>query len=236
MAKNKTDLFALINTNIQDNTTKDITAAEMREVETQNADSALNVLEPSAQTVAGPVNFSGLLQNGGKNVLVGAKETEVLRAFSTAASQTPTALNTPIQIEFGSAQKTGSDPVMLASNGLLTVNQTGTYALRIKLQNGRVGAAGVSYLFSRIMKGLTQVGVSQCVKLSSTDSLIPTDSRVVVDLLAGDTVYIQMVRDSAGGAGNNSGGVYAQSSDPANGWALSPSALLVVSRIDGITS
>lgn len=234
MAKNKSDLFALINANEADNTTGQITASKVREVDTQVADSALNVLEPSAQTVAGPVNFAGLLQKGSKNVLVGAKETEVLRAFSTAASQTPTALNTPIQIEFGAAQKTASEPVKLAANGLVTVNQTGTYAVRMKLQNGRVGASGVSYLFSRIMKGVTQVGVSQCVKLSSPDSLIPTDSRVVMDLLAGDTIYCQLVRDSAGGAGNNSGGIYSQASS--NGWALSPSALLVISRIDGVTS
>ena len=234
MAKNKAELFALINTNEADNTTGQITASKVRAVDTQVADSALNVLETTTQTVAGPVNFTNSLQKGGKNVLVGAKETEVLRAFSTAEIQEPTAINIPIQIEFGAAQKTASDPVMLAANGLVTVNQSGTYAVRVKLQNGRVGASGVSYLFSRIMKGVTQVGVSQCVKLSSPDSLIPTDSRVVMDLLAGDTIYVQIVRDSAGGAGSNSGGVYSQTSS--NGWALSPSALLVISRIDGVTS
>ena len=234
MAKNKAELFALINTNEADNTTGQITASKVRNVDTQVADSALNVLEPSTQTVAGPVNFTNSLQKGGKNVLVGAKETEVLRAFSTEASQTPTALNIPIQIEFGAAQKTASDPVMLAANGLVTVNQSGTYAVRVKLQNGRVGASGVSYLFSRIMKGAKQVGVSQCVELSSPDSLIPTDSRVVVDLLAGDTLYCELVRDSAGGAGNNSGGIYRQTC--ASGWNMSPSALLVISRIDGFTS
>lgn len=231
MAKNKSDLFALINTNIQDNTTKDITAAEIREVETQNADSALNVLEPSAQTVAGPVNFADTLQKGGKNVLVGAIETELLRASSTASTQQPTSLGSAIKVEFGPAQKTASDPVMLSAAGDITINQTGVYAVRIKLQFGRSGAVGVSYLSTRIMKGAAQFGATQCTRLSSSDSIIPTDSRVVMSLLAGDIISLQLIRDSLG---SNSGGLFAQASS--HGWALAPSALLVVTRIDGVTS
>lgn len=231
MAKNKADLFALINTNIQDNTTKDITSAEMREVETQNADSALNVLEPSAQTVVGPVNFSGLLQKGGKDVLVGSVETDILRAFSTASTQQPTSTGSAIQVEFGAAQLTASDPVMLSAAGAVTINQTGTYAFRFKLQFGRSGATGISYLSTRIMKGAAQFGSTQCTRLSSSDSIIPTDSRVVMNLLAGDVITMQLIRDALGA---NAGGLFAQTSS--HGWSLAPSALLVVSRINGVTS
>ena len=231
MAKNKADLFALINANIQDNTTKDITAAEMREVDTQVADSALNVLEATEQTVAGPVNFTNSLQKGGKNVLVGAVETELLRASSTASDQQPTSLGVPIKVEFGPAQKTASDPVMLSAAGDVTINQTGTYAFRFKLQFGRSGATGISYLATRIMKGAAQFGATQCTRLSSSDSIIPTDSRVLMNLLAGDVITLQLIRDSIGA---NAGGLFAQTSS--HGWDMAPSALLVVSRIDGVTS
>ena len=231
MAKNKADLFALINTNEADNTTGQITASKVREVDTQVADSALNVLETTAQTVAGPVNFAGSLQKGGKNVLVGAKETEVLRAFSTASTQQPTSTGYAIQVEFGAAQLTASDPVMISAAGAVTINQTGTYAFRFKLQFGRYGATGISYLATRIMKGAAQFGATQCTRLSSSDSIIPTDSRVVMSLLAGDVITMQLIRDSLGA---NAGGLFAQPSS--HGWALAPSALLVVSRIDGVTS
>lgn len=231
MAKNKSDLFALINSNEADNTTGQITASKVREVDTQVADSALNVLEPSAQTVAGPVNFTNSLQKGGKNVLVGAVETEILRAQSLVASQQPASLGVAIQLEFGAAQKTASDPVMISAAGVVTINQTGTYAFRFKLQFGRSGATGVSYLSTRIMKGATQFGSTQCTRLSSSDSIIPTDSRVVMSLVAGDVITMQLIRDSLGA---NAGGLFAQTSS--HGWALAPSALLVVSRIDGVTS
>jgi hypothetical protein len=231
MAKNKADLFALINANEADNTTGQITASKVREVDTQVADSALNVLEASAQTVAGPVNFTGLLQKGGKSVLVSAVETDILRASSTASTQEPTSLGVPIQVEFGPAQNTASDPVMLSSAGAITINQTGTYAIRFKLQFGRSGASGISYLATRIMKGAAQFGATQCTRLSSSDSIIPTDSRVVMSLLAGDVITMQLIRDSLG---TNAGGLFAQTSS--HGWALAPSALLVVSRIDGVTS
>lgn len=231
MAKNKSDLFALINANEADNTTGQITASKVREVDTQVADSALNVLEASAQAVAGPVNFTNSLQKGSKNVLVGAVETELLRASSTASTQQPTSLGVPIKVEFGPAQKTASDPVMLSAAGDLTINQTGVYAVRIKLQFGRTGATGVSFLSTRILKGVTQFGATQCTRLSSSDSIIPTDSRVVMSLLAGDVISLQLIRDSLG---SNTGGLFSQTSS--HGWALAPSALLVVTRIDGVTS
>ena len=85
--KTKTELFTLINTNIPNNTNALITPTKLREVETQVADSTLNLAETSAQTVAGLCNFTGGLKKGGNDVIVGAREVEALRAHSLAASQ-----------------------------------------------------------------------------------------------------------------------------------------------------
>lgn len=225
--KTTAELLTLINTNIADNTTGAITPAKVREVDSQISDSGLNKLDTTSQSVAGPVVFNSTVKKGASDVLIGAKEIEVLRAYSTAVSQQPTALDTPIQIEFGAAQDNAY--FTLTAAGLLTCKVSGIYAIRIKLQNGRVGASGISYLFTRILKGATQVGVSQCTKLSSPDSIIPTDSRVVVNLLAGDTLSGQLVRDSHG---TNAGGLFGITSS--NGWVIAPSALAVITRIEGI--
>ena len=226
--KKTSDLLALINTNIADNTTGAVTPAKVREVESQSVDSALNKMDTTSQSVAGPVVFNAAVKIGANYVLTGVYEEEVLRAYSTAASQQPSTTNTPIQVEFGAAQA-GAE-MSLSGLGTVTCNSRGTYAFRFKLQFGRSGAAGVSYLMTRILKNGAQFGVTQSTRLSSSSSIIPTDSRVVMDLIAGDTVSMQFVRDSLG---DNSGGLFQQAASTP-GWGAAPSALIVASRIQGV--
>jgi len=225
--KNTADLIALINTNWLDNITKLISPAKSREVGSQLADSALNKMDTTLQSVAGPVAFVSTVTKGGKGVLIAARERDILRGFSTAATQRPTTLGTAIQVEFGAAN--AASELSLAANGTITCNVSGTYAIRFKLQFGRSGASGVSYLMTRILKNGVQFGVTQSTRLSSSDSIIPTDSRVVMGLLAGDTVNMELIRDSLG---VNSGGLYQQLSS--HGWSAAPSALLVASVIEGV--
>ena len=226
--KNTADLIALANANIPDNTTGLVSPADVRECLTQVADSGLNKLDTSFQSVASAVSFASTITTRGKSVLVAARERDILRGFSTAADQQPTTLGTAIQVEFGAAQI--STKLSLAANGTLTCNVSGTYAIRYKLQFGRSGASGVSYLMTRILKNGAQFGVTQSTRLSSSDSIIPTDSRVVMTLLAGDTVKMELVRDSLGA---NSGGLYQQAASTP-GWSAAPSALLVASVIEGV--
>lgn len=225
--KNTADLIALVNANWLDNITKLISPAKSREVGSQLADSALNKMDTTLQSVAGPVAFGSTVTKGGQGVLIAARERDILRGASTAAVQQPSALGTAIQVEFGPAQTTTE--LSLSATGTITCNVTGTYAFRFKDQFGRSGATGISYLMTRILKNGVQFGVSQSTRLSSSDSIIPTDSRVVIPLLAGDTVHMQLIRDSLGA---NSGGLYQQISS--HGWAAAPSALLVASVIEGV--
>ena len=204
MALDKSGMFTLIGNNLPDNDTGAITPAKLREVTTQLADSMLYAA-------------------------AGMKEVEVLRAPSTVA-QAPTAVDTALQLTFGSAQNSASNPVMINAAGLVTFNVAGNYAVRIKLQCGRTGATGTSILLSRILLGGTQFGSAACVKMTQTDATTPTDSRVVINATAGQTMAVQIMRDSSG---SNFGGVYPQAATVA-AWGTAPSALLVISRLEPV--
>lgn len=151
----------------------------------------------------------------------GVKEVEVLRASSTVA-QAPTAVDTALQLIFGAAQGTASNSVM--------INAAGSYAVRIKLQAGRTGASGTSILLSRILVNGSQYGSPAATKLVSADVTIPIESRVAVNVTAGQTMAVQIMRDSAGA---NFGGVYPQTATVA-AWGVAPSALLVISRLEPV--
>ncbi|EMJ0319317.1 hypothetical protein V7I88_004589 [Salmonella enterica] len=204
MAKTKSEMFALIGANLPDNTTGAITPEKLREVTTQLADSMLYAA-------------------------AGVKEVEVLRASSTIA-QAPTAVDTALQLSFGAAQGAASNPVMVNTAGLVTFNYAGNYAVRIKLQAGRTGASGTSILLSRILVNGAQYGSPAATKLVSADVTIPIESRVVINASAGQTMAVQIMRDSAG---TNFGGVYPQTATVA-AWGVAPSALLVISRLEPV--
>ena len=225
--KKTADLLALINANIADNTTGLVTPAKVREVESQIADSGLNKSDTTSQSVAGAVVFGSTVKKGANDVLVGVKEVDIIRGFSIASAQQPSALGTAIQVEFGAAQS--KPELSLSAAGTITCNIAGTYAFRFKLQFGRAGAGGISYLMTRILKNGAQFGVTQSTRLSSSDSIIPTDSRVLIDLIAGDTVSVQFIRDSIG---VNSGGLFKQVSS--HGWGAAPTALMVASKVVGV--
>lgn len=203
MAKTKSEIFTLIGSELPENTTGLITPAKLRGVLTQMADPPI---------YATP----------------GVKEVEVLRAASTVA-QAPTAVDTALQVSFGSAQGSASDPVMINAAGLVTFNTAGNYAVHIKLQAGRTGASGTSILLSRILLlNGAQYGSPAATKLVSADTTIPIESRVVINTTAGQTFAVQIMRDSAG---TNFGGVYPQVAT-VTAWGTAPSALLVISRLE----
>ncbi|AGF88932.1 hypothetical protein SP049_00055 [Salmonella phage FSL SP-049] len=204
MAKTKSEMFALIGANLPDNTSGAITPEKLREVTTQLADSMLYAA-------------------------AGVKEVEVLRASSTVA-QAPTAVDSALQLTFGAAQGTASNPVMINAAGLVTFNVAGNYAVRIKLQQGRTGSTGTSILLSRILLNGTQYGFPAAVKMENPNVIAVTESRVVLDVTAGATFSVQIMRDSSG---NNSGGVVPQAAT-VTAWGTAPSTLLVISHLEPV--
>ncbi|HCC9126650.1 TPA: hypothetical protein M8M82_004586 [Salmonella enterica subsp. enterica serovar Dublin] len=163
------------------------------------------------------------------SMLYGAKEVEVLRASSTDI-QAPSTTGTALTVAFGGAQKTSADPVMINASRVVTFNTAGNYAIRVKLQAGRTGASGTSILLSRVLLGGAQFGLPAATKLVSAESTIPIESCVVVNAAAGQTFTVEIMRDAAG---SNFGGLYPQVATVSS-WGVAPSALLVISRLEGV--
>lgn len=204
MALTKTEIFTKIATDLADNTTGAITPEVLRGVMTQLADSPIYAA-------------------------AGVKEVEVLRASSLVA-QAPTAVDTPLQVAFGAAQGSALTPVQISASGLVTFNEAGNYAVRIKLQAGRTGASGTSILLSRLLLAGAQYGSPAATKLVSADVTIPIESRVVINATAGQTFAVQIMRDSTG---SNFGGIFPQAA-AVTAWGTAPSALLVISRLEAV--
>ncbi|MND20266.1 hypothetical protein D3C87_989700 [compost metagenome] len=153
---------------------------------------------------------------------------QVLSGFSTAASQSPAALDTPLQIEFGAGSATPS--ATLASNGTLTFNIAGDYIITLFLRFGRTAGAGTSITLNRFLINGVQGLNSNAVKLPDQDSVIPFSTSLNVSATAGMTFQLQIMRDSAG---NNNGGLFRILPTVA-GWNLCPSATIVVSKFVGV--
>jgi len=146
---------------------------------------------------------------------------------STAASQNPVVLDTPIQVEFGVAQGGVNDPLQIDAAGNITCNEDGTYYFTITLQAGRTGSAGVSFLYGRLLVDGFQPASSVLVELDDANVIIPMQFDVVVPLTVGQVVTVEIYRDSAG---NNSGGI-AQGVPTIGTWNNASCASLTTSRL-----
>ena len=82
----------------------------------------------------------------------------------------------------------------------------------------------------RILVNGTQYGSPAATRITATASTVPTESRVVLNPTAGQTMAVQIMRDSAG---SNFGGVYPQAAT-VTAWGTAPSALLVISRLEPV--
>lgn len=153
---------------------------------------------------------------------------QVLSGFSTAATQNPSAVDTPIQIEFGAGVVTAA--ATLASNGTLTFNIAGDYIVTLFLRFGRTAGAGTSITLNRFLINGVQGLNSNAVKLPDQDSVIPFSTSLNLTATAGMTFQLQIMRDSAG---NNNGGL-TRILPTLAGWNLCPSATIVVSKFVGV--
>lgn len=152
---------------------------------------------------------------------------QVLSGFSNAATQQPSALDTPLQVEFGPGSVTPS--CTLASNGTLTFNQAGQYYITLFLRFGRTALAGTSILLNRFLINGTQGLNSNGVKLPDQDTVVPFSTSLVLTVTAGTTFQLQIARDSGG---NNAGGLF-RLLPTTLAWNLVPSATIVVSKFIG---
>ena len=149
-----------------------------------------------------------------------------LSSFSSV-NQNPSAVDTPLQITFGSAQSTAD--VSISSAGVITFNTSGNYLIDIFLRFGRSTSAGNAILLNRILKNGAQILNSNGLILSAATQTIPFSAAIPLTMAAGDTMTMEVARDSAG---TNDGGLFAVSPTIA-GWNIVPSATVVVNKFVG---
>ncbi len=154
---------------------------------------------------------------------------KILSQSSTKNNQQPTALDTPVIIEFGEAFGDSSDPIKLDDEGLFTVNESGSYFLKPFVHYGRTTSQGEVELFFRMILNGIQYGNSVFARLDDDDTVIPSSVETEIQLSAGDVFHYELIRDSANG-GINNGGIFTGRPTPL-GWNDAPCAAITISRL-----
>lgn len=143
-------------------------------------------------------------------------------------SQEPASLDIPIQVEFGPAQGTVSDPVMLSDTGEIKFNQAGLYLVTGFGNFERQGASGGTTVtaFIPLIDGV-QAAQTKAVELDKTGFMVPYEQTVPINIPEGGAVLTyEIMRDSSG---IDSGGLYSHN---INGpWTNVPSAEVRIFKI-----
>lgn len=202
---------------------KDIPDAQLHQI--KGAASASSGQVPIA-TGSGTADFGFLAWSQIANKPTVSGYQSKLSSFSSV-NQSPAAVNTPLQITFGSEQTTAD--VSISAAGLITFNTSGNYLIDIFLRFGRSTSAGNVILLNRILKNGAQILNSNGVILSAATQTIPFSAAIPLTMAAGDTMTMEVARDSAG---TNDGGLFVVSPTVA-GWNIVPSATVVVSKFVG---
>ena len=152
--------------------------------------------------------------------------TNVLNATDTH-NQTPSGLDTPLQVTFGIAQGTGTDPVMVDALGNITFNESGIYLFNGYANFERQGSSGGDAViaFRALLNGV-QAGVTKMVELKDVGTSVPYDLTLPINATAGDVLTWEIMRDSSG---VDQGGLYAHTL--LGGWSNVPSVSVSIYKI-----
>lgn len=152
--------------------------------------------------------------------------TNVLNATDTN-NQTPSGLDTPLQVLFGIAQGTGTDPVMVDVSGNITFNESGIYLFNGYANFERQGSSGGNAViaFRALLNGV-QAGVTKMVELKDVGTGVPYDLTLPINATAGDVLTWEIMRDSSG---VDQGGLYAHTI--LGGWSNVPSVSVSIYKI-----
>lgn len=140
-------------------------------------------------------------------------------------SQSPVALDTPLQVEFGPALNDVNDPAMIDALGNVTINEDGIYVLTALFSISRSTSAGRAYLFFRYLINGVQIGNPVAVIASDDEMTIPLSFTRITNLAAGNVLTVEFVRDSLG---IFNGSLFSYTSSI--GWGDSSSAILRIEK------
>lgn len=151
--------------------------------------------------------------------------TPLIRAKSVAASQEPSSLDTPIQVEYGPQQATSQ--VEISANGTVLFKETGLYYLSIHGQYGSPGGGGEAALrFRGELNGLP-IGDVYSATVKDTKTSVPLIVPFFINAIPGDDFKTFLLRDSSY---TNKGGLFREDTALA-GWDDSPCAALSIDAL-----
>ena len=151
----------------------------------------------------------------------------ILASSSLATSQQPSGTDTPLQVEFGAAVGSPSDPIEMDALGNITFNEIDNYFIRVAVHFGRTGSSGTSELRLRSLVNGTQIGESIGISISSSNEVIYDSVSIITrPENIGDILTFEVMRDSSG---NNSGGLFELAVTPGD-WTNAPSSRLLIQR------
>lgn len=143
-------------------------------------------------------------------------------------NQEPLGLDTPLQVTFGPAQGTVSSPVQLLVDGSIVFNVGGLYLFNGFANFERQGSSGgVTVTLFRALKNGVQITPTKGVELSGTGVMIPYELTIPLEVVAGDIITWEIMRDSSG---VNAGGLYTHTN--LGGWSNVPSTDVVIWKIE----
>lgn len=202
---------------------KDIVDAQLHQIKGAASASAgqVPIATGSGTTTFGFVDWA---QVANKPVSNGYQS--VFGAYSSI-NQNPTAVNTPLQVVFGTPQTTPN--VSISATGVVTFHTPGNYMMDIFLRFGRTTATGNAVILNRILKNGSQILNSNGVFMSAAAQTTAFSAAIPMVMSAGDTLTMEIVRD---GAGANDGGLLIIS-PTIGGWSIVPSATLVINKFIG---
>lgn len=152
----------------------------------------------------------------------------ILVGTSTALNQNPSAVDTPLQVEFGPAQAFAD--VSIASNGTITFNTSGSYLITLFLRFGRTTGAGAAIVLNRVLVNGVQTLNTNAVTLPDANITVPFSATIPLDVTAGTTFQLQIARDSAG---INNGGLL-RTPITTLPWNISTTATVAVYKYRGL--
>ena len=149
---------------------------------------------------------------------------ELLLNAESTSDQVPTGLDSTTQVEFGAAQGSVSDPIMIDVNGLVTINEAiDSLSIFTLVSFGRTGGVGTSRVFFRSVVTIGALVIESTpifVEIDNANAQQATFTAANLAFPAGTTLAIEFVRDSSG---NDSGSLLSET-PLAAGWTTKPSA------------
>lgn len=146
---------------------------------------------------------------------------------SSLVSQSPVALDTAIQVNFGAASS--NSDVSITAGGNITFTTSGLYFITFNLNFGRSASTAIAALAARLLLNGNQTGITQACRIDTSTDIVPFNASLLRKMTAGDVLSVQLIRDSVG---TNDGGLFPL--DPVTaGWATAPSAAVRVQKIAG---